>query len=174
MLDVDELPTPVQIPERIDKLKESIATSRSGTTEIRFSLAHEASALHQVYRRIIETSIRILEQTIHGSVARGTNAKAIYLALVAEGMSKKLELQHGQLMSQLYSSEVRDALQLRSEQIRNEAKVVIAKFRETEEKLEEYRKAAGMESLAQEYADILKETERVNGEVARLEDSRKS
>ena len=171
MIDPDQPPSLSDLPGRVAELQTSTATARQQTTETRYAIAQEASALHDVHRATIERSIRILEQTIHGSVARGTKAKADYLAFVAEGMSKKLQLQQGQLMSQLYSSEMRDALLEQASQLDRETKALKRQVREAEEKLEEYRAEAGMGSIAQEYAEILRESERVRAEIGRLEAS---
>ena len=154
----------------VDDMKSGIAESRSNVTQSRLAIAKEASSLHVLYRHILETSIRILEQTIHGSVARNTKAKADYLALVAEGMSKKLSLQHGQLISQLYSTEAQETLRTRHGNLQIETKTTKRNIREANDKLEEYKQVGGMESVAQEYADILKESEKVRAEIARLED----
>jgi hypothetical protein len=170
MVDADEPPDMGKLPDLLEQLKDAINTSREATAEKRLKLAQEATALHQVYRQIIEVCVRILEQTIHGSVARGTKAKADYLATVAEGMSKKLEVQHGQLMSQLYSSDMQERLGQKSAELEKEAKSVKAKIREAEEELAEYRKAAGIQSMAQEYAEILAGTEKIKSEVARLKE----
>jgi len=169
LLDLDDPPTLETLPQAVAKLKDSTSGARSTTAEIRLALAREASDLHATYRKIMEAGIRILEQTIHGSVARGTKAKADYLAVVAEGMSKKLELQHGQLMSQVYSTDVQETLHIRAASVEKETRTVKTKVREAEERLEEYRKAAGIEGMAREYAEILKETERVKAEIERLQ-----
>ena len=154
-------------------MKEDIARSRSTAGKDRLSLALEATKLHELYRTVIETSIRLLEQTIHGSVARGVKAKADYLALVAEGMSKKLSLQHGQLMSQLYSPDLQEALVRRLGELQAEHGATKRRVWEAEGKMEEYRRAGGMESVAREYAEILKETDKVKADIARLgEDGR--
>ena len=42
-------------------------------------------------------------------------------------------------------------------------------MRDAEERLEEYKKVQGMSKLAQDYADLLKETEKVQSDIARLE-----
>ena len=106
---------------------------------------------------------------MHGSVARGAKAKADYLAVVVEGMSKKLSLQHGQLLSQLYSSDVQEVLKAKSEDLDRDVKSTKRKVREAEERLEQYREAGGMLGVAREYAEILKETEKVKAEISRLE-----
>ena len=173
MLDPDNPPHVGDLPKTVKTLKSYIAISRAKTFESRLSLAQETSKMHGVYRQIIKTSIRVLEQTIHGSVARGTKAKADYLAVVAESMSKKLQLQDAQLMTQLYSSDIREALQTKQQELESESRITKRKVREAEEKLEEYEKAGGMQGMAQEYAEVLKETERVKAEIERLEGEHK-
>ena len=171
-IDPDSLISAPVLPASANNLKESIATSRSNVAASRLSLAQEATTLHDLYRQAIHSSIRILEQTIHGSVARGTKAKADYLALVAEGMNKKLSVQHGQFMSQFYSSDVQKALHAKRDGLENESKVTKRRIREAGEKLAEYKKAGGMEKMAEDYAEILKESERVRAEIGRLQDGK--
>ena len=137
--------------------------------ESRLSLAQQTATLHELYRQVIQTCVRTLEQTIHGSAARGTKAEADYLAGVAEGMSKKLAVHHGQLMQQVYSAEMSDFLRKKADEMDAESRVLRRKTREVEEKLVEYRQARGMEQMVREYAEIMKETERVSNEVEKLE-----
>ena len=169
-----EIPSaPKHIGSGVEELKTSLASSRTKTAEARLALTQEATKLHAVYREIIQASIRILEQTIHGSVARGTKAKADYLATVAEGMSKKLGVQHGQLMSQLYSPDIQAVLQSKRDKLVAENAATKRKVREAEEKLEEYRTSGGMEDLAKEYAEVLRESNKVKAELDRLKDGGK-
>ena len=169
LVDPDESPSAESLPAAIQDLKTSISNSRSIVGKSRLTLVQKASTLHDLYRQAIERSIRILGQTIHGSVARGTKAEVDYLAMVAEGMNKKLSLQHGQLMSQLYSPDVQDALREKYGTLERDSKKAKRKVREAEGKLDDYRKAGGMKNMAQEYADILKEAEKTRAEIARLE-----
>jgi diphthamide biosynthesis protein 3 len=60
----------------------AIAAARARLTE----LAEAASALRQ---ELVEAGVRTLEQTSHGSVARGVRAKAEHLGVVARGMELK-------------------------------------------------------------------------------------
>lgn len=119
----------------------------------------------------METAIRILEQTIHGKVARATKGKAEYLSTVAEGMSRKLQLQQNQLLSQTNSPEMEEALRIKAEDLEREAVALKRKVREKREVLEEYRAegGGGVESMAREYARILGEVERVRGDIEKLE-----
>lgn len=160
------------MPTRIRDRQTSIAKADAEIATTRLKLVHEASDLHHLYRKVMETSIRLLEQTIHGSVARSTKAKADYLATVAEGMSRKLQLQHSQLMNQVGSSELQDVLRSKSDDLGGESMTLRRRTRELEEYLEEYRKAQAVEGLAEEYAAILRETDQVQADVERLHSAR--
>ena len=157
------------IPDTISHIQSSISSAQSATAASRISLAKEAVKVQDLHRQILETSIRILEQTIHGSVARGTKAKADYLTVVAEGMNKKLGVQHAQLVAQLYSSEVQEALDNKAEDTRAQSATLKRKIREAEEKLEEYKKNFEIAGMAKEYAEIVKESERLKEGIGKLE-----
>jgi diphthamide biosynthesis protein 3 len=62
----------------------SLALTRTRVTEL-------SDQTHAAYRELFEASVRVLEQTLHGSVARGVKAKAEHLAAVAKGMELKLQ-----------------------------------------------------------------------------------
>ena len=158
-----------ELPMEIQTLQSSIATSRTGLADARHSLVHDISTLHTLYRQVMQSSIRALEQTIHGSVARGTKAQAEYSGVIAEGMSKKLSVQHGQLVTQMYSSEAQERMRVTMEEAENESRVMRRKVREAEKQLGKYRQTRGMEGMVSEYAEILRETERVRYEVERLQ-----
>lgn len=160
---------PAQIPRALTELSKSLAVRRSEVATARLDIAHETSLLHELYKQIFSTSIRLLEQTIHGSVSRGSKAKAEYLAAVAEGMAKKLSVQHQQLLSQVYSNGVQAELRERSGGIAREERMARRKIEVADERLEEYRAGRGMEAMANEYAEISKETARVKDEIAKLE-----
>ncbi len=83
-------------------------------------------------------------------------------------MNKKVGLQHAQLMHQFYSPDVQEALRTQADTTRMESTTLRAKVREVERKLEEYRAAKGMQGIAKEYAEILKVSEEVKEEIARL------
>ena len=98
-------------------------------------------------------------------MARSTKAKAEYLCTVAEGMAGKLRIQREQLMQQVYTPDVIDALRERAEEIERETRLARRKTREAEEELEAYGRSRGMEGMAKEYAEILQETEKVEEEI---------
>lgn len=157
------------MPEALTKMNKSIALHRSELAAARLDVNHEITQVNDLYKQILASSIRLLEQTIHGSVSRASKAKAEYLAIVAEGMAKKLGIHHQQLLSQLYSGDLQEELQERSTEMVREERSAKRKCEEANEKLEQYRAGRGMEGMADEYAAILRETARVREEIARLE-----
>lgn len=168
MLSPEEPTSTEHLAASINQLKNSISASQSTLTTDRLTLAHEVSKLHDLHGEVLERSIRILEQVIHGSVARGAKARADYLALVSEGMSKKVSLQHGQLQAQLYSPAFEEALEHRRSELQDKIRTVTRRVREAEETMEKYRKVNGMDSLAQEHGRVLREIDKVQADIVRL------
>lgn len=160
------------LPSRIQKLQDDSSQTLSAITTARLSLIHETTALHASHRQALDLSIRTLEQTLHGSVSRATKAKAEYLATVARAMSAKTQVQLNSLLGQTQSDEVRGALQAKVGELEREGSVLRRKVREKEQVLEEYRGQSGIEGVAGEYAQVLKEIERVKEDVQRLETRR--
>ncbi|KAK4507101.1 hypothetical protein PRZ48_000835 [Zasmidium cellare] len=158
------------LPSRLQGLQEETSQTRSAINSTRLSLIQQSSTIHTLYRQALELSIRTLEQTIHGSVSRYTKAKAEYLATVAKAMNAKTQVQLNQLLAQTQSEEMQGALKSKVEELEREEKGLRRKVREREEVLEEYRgQGGGIEGLAREYAEVLREAERVRGDVERLE-----
>lgn len=160
---------PTRTPEALAELSKSVAAYRADLAATRIDITHETGKVHELYRQVLANSIRLLEQEIHGSVSRASKAKADYLAVVAEGMAKKLGIQHQQLLSQVYSDDLQEVLQERSEELSREDRSIRRKLDQAQEKLQQYRAGRGMEGMANEYAEILSETARVRAEITRLE-----
>ena len=158
-----------EMPTAILHVSNDVAASQIELSRTRLAFAQDVQRLHVLYRQVLGTCIRTLEQTMHGSVARSTKAKAEYLATVAEGMGKKLAVQHAQLQQQIYSPELIEALKLRDETMWDEGVVLRRKIREAEERLEKYRTARGIAGMVKEYAEILRESQKVEEEIGRLE-----
>ncbi|KAK0328067.1 hypothetical protein LTR82_001586 [Friedmanniomyces endolithicus] len=156
------------IPQTIQNLKMSTSKSQLQLDHSRLALAGNIDHFHALHRQILESSIRILEQTIHGSVARSAKAKTEYLATVAEGMEKKVGLQHAQLIQQFYTPDVQAALRNQADTMRKESAVLKMKVRDAEGKLKEYQAAKGMQGMAKEYAEITRASKTVKEEIARL------
>lgn len=160
------------LPKDISALQSSVRSIHKQVAHSRLALASSMASLHNLYRQVLEQCIRILEQTIHGAMARGTKAKAEYLATMAEGMSKKLALQHSQLLQQVYSPEMQAALKQRLEKVEGESRMLRQKVRQGEATLDAYGKEKAFTEMASEYAEVLKATETVREEIRRLGNDR--
>ncbi|KAF1821028.1 uncharacterized protein K489DRAFT_263289 [Dissoconium aciculare CBS 342.82] len=157
-----------QLIPSVAKLRHDTADSKANLAATRLELAQEAADVHAMQRKVIETSIRILEQTIHGSVSRNTKAKADYLATFAEGMNKKLQLQHNQLLNTAYAPEMQEALETRTTQLEREKLILQRKVREANERLAEYTRSKPLSELGRDYADIRAEIEKVRQDLTKL------
>lgn len=114
--------------------------------------------------------IRILEQVIHGSVSRSTKAKAEYYQIVAEGMSKKLQLQHAQLLAQTKSPDWEAALATHSEHLDRENMSYRRRIRDAEEELAAYhQQARAIPGVSAEYSDVFREIREMKAAITRLE-----
>lgn len=172
LLDVNDPPRIEELPARIRKLQESIDASTASLAQTRLEMADVATQLHATHRSILTQVIHLLEQTIHGVVSRHTRARAEYLATVAEGMCRKLAVQQGQLTQQVYTPEMREWLRVRSGEIDRETTDLKRRIRGTTEELEKVRAVKGLESIAEGYAEVLRETRRIEEAVAGLESGR--
>ncbi|KAF2765515.1 hypothetical protein EJ03DRAFT_385269 [Teratosphaeria nubilosa] len=144
-------------------LAPSTTTLHSDLCASRLRLAAQIAELQALRRRVCEACIRVLEQTVHGAVARGAKARAEFLAAVAEGMAKKMGgLGGGVLLGEGVRKGVVEGLE-------GEGRDLKRRIREAEERLEEYGRVRGMEALVREYGEILGEKRRVEGEIERLE-----
>lgn len=99
------------------RLDDQVATSirqladhKARLNTARITLANESADLLALYQTLHEAVTRRLEQTIHGSVARGTRTQADYLAKLAQDMEKKLRVMELQIMQQVYSEEVKEGI----------------------------------------------------------------
>lgn len=157
------------LPETLANLNNSVTNAHATLSRSRIALANESTALLATYRTLLETTIRHLEQTLHGSVARGTRTQAEHLAAVAEAMGKKLRLLEMQVVRETYSPEVTEALRVREEALKREASGCRRRIRDMEERLEGYGSVRGMGQIVDAWVDVRREIERVGEEVARLE-----
>lgn len=163
----------ISLISSLKKSKDTISDSSNALSRLRLEMTQETLTTQSLYRQALETSIRILEQTVHGSLSRGTKAKADYLATVAEGMARKLQVQQGQLTAQTASPEFQAALERKMDDLEKEGLALRRKGREAQELLARYRRTEGMEEVAREFAELVREREKVKKDIERLEGGRK-
>ena len=79
-----------QLTARVAALINSIITQSTAISATRNRIVDLADQIQAVHREILEVAVRILEQTMHGSVARGIKARAEHFAAVAKGLDLKI------------------------------------------------------------------------------------
>ena len=132
LVNPDQPPEPNHIPREIAKLKETISSNKAALSSKRAQLAQEAHKIHELHREITESSIRILEQSVHGSFARKTKSRVEYLMVMAEATNKKLQILYRQYLSQFNTPEMQTTLQARSDALEKELQLLRVKLREAD------------------------------------------
>lgn len=79
-----------QLTARVVSLLNSIPSQHSAIMSTRNRIVDLSEQISSTHREILELTIRVLEQTMHGSVARGIKARAEHLSAVAKGLDLKI------------------------------------------------------------------------------------
>jgi len=158
-----------QLTVRLKDIAMDVDRSRKGLNDSRIALSNTTSKTLLLYQILLETSIRRLEQVIHGSVARGTRTQAEYLAHVAEGLDKKLRIMDMQVMQQVYSPDIKEAFKTKEQEFVREHAGLKRRVRDLEAMQEEYDGVKGMRAMAETYVGVRREIERVKSEIERLD-----
>ncbi|KAF2433171.1 hypothetical protein EJ08DRAFT_93190 [Tothia fuscella] len=152
------------LQECIQNQTMSIAMTRTRVTEL-------SDQTHAAYRELFEASVRVIEQTIQGSVARGVKARAEHLAAVAKGMELKLQVL-AQTDPVLTDPLLHSALRAYSSHLSDTEFDLASRESAAEKSLRNYESAKGMADIAKRYGQLLTETEDVKREIKTLEASR--
>ena len=79
-----------QLPSLITTLLNSLSAQAAAIAMTRSRIADLTEQVSATHRDVLEHAIRILEQTMHGSVSRGVKARSEHLAAVAKGLDLKI------------------------------------------------------------------------------------
>lgn len=162
-----------QLPIQASALQESITNQTTSIALTRARVTELGDQIHAAYRDLFEISIRLIEQTLHGSIARGTRAKAEHLAVVAKGMEMKLQIL-AQTDSILTDPSLQSELNAYKSRLEAMDQELSGRSATAEKALVEYERAGkGMSEIAKRYAQMMKECDGVRDEIQKLE-SRKS
>ncbi|KAH7046570.1 hypothetical protein B0J12DRAFT_131385 [Macrophomina phaseolina] len=170
-------PSPSLIPDLPTIAQDHIDDLVAATTALaahRTRLADLAAAVLDAQTHLMQTVVRILEQTVHGSVARAVRAKAEHLAAVAKGLELKLGIV---LLTSGPSKELGAALERYGGFLGQEREELVHRREIAEERLRALEGAGGpgreglMREIARRYARVEEEIKRVEAEVGRLQES---
>lgn len=160
-----------QVPANSAKLlSQNVATAQK-IAQLRTRVTDLSDQINSTHREILEASVRILEQTLHGSVARGMRAKAEHLAVVAKGLDLKIRiLDAGDPLRS--NGELRAALDAYGEHLGDLRRKLEGRVRELEGEMQGYESEGGLKEIGKRFADVLGKCEDVKREIARLEGER--
>ncbi|KAI9768552.1 MAG: hypothetical protein M1840_004749 [Geoglossum simile] len=157
------------LPAHISTLRQTLLSQQDALCTNRLSLATTACTVLLTHRTLVETIIRILEQTKHGSVARGARAHAEYLSIVAESMDAKLQLLEHEALREIYTPEVQSALKNYEEHLQDTRRRLREKEGKAGEEVGRYEEKGGdMKVLVARYGGLLREMEATRGDIRRL------
>ena len=90
---------------------------------------------------------------------------------MAEGLDKKLRIIEGQVLQQIYTPDVAEALKEREQALSRQNAELRRRVREQEATLQGYESGRGMKQLAETYAELLEETSKVKADLDRFKDA---
>ncbi|KAE9989505.1 hypothetical protein EG327_002628 [Venturia inaequalis] len=159
-----------RLPDQATALQESIANQTTSVAMTRMRITELGEQIHGVYRELFEVSVRIIEQTLHGSVARGGKARAEHLASVAKGMELKLQiLSHTD--PTLTNPHLTTSLKTYLAKLSSLETDLASRHSTAELALKGYETAGkGMSEIASKYVEAIKEGEEIRREIERLEE----
>lgn len=149
------------------KLLSQNAATTQKIAQLRTRITDLSDQINSTHREILEASVRILEQTLHGSVARGVRAKAEHLAVVAKGLDLKIRiLDAGDPLR--VNGELKEAVEFYGEHLQDQKRKLEGRVRECEKELEGYEGEKGMAEIGKRFVEVLGRCEDVKREIARL------
>ncbi|KAF2236537.1 hypothetical protein EV356DRAFT_574825 [Viridothelium virens] len=160
----------LSIAKAIVQRRVAIKNDRQDLLKSRERIASLACEVLNAHTACLDIGIRTLEQTIHGSVARGTRAQTEHLSTVAEGICGKSVIAAYQAQSSLYTPELISALQNYTSHLESTTARLKRREGTAEDELEAYEEAGdGMRDIARRFAEVKAEIEKVQGEMRRLD-----
>ncbi|KAI9839579.1 MAG: hypothetical protein M1819_002205 [Sarea resinae] len=157
------------LPGEILARRQAIIEKQDSVVTQRIELVNLATKVLAAHRELQETTIRVLEQTKHGSVSRAAKARAEHLAVVAEGMDAKLRLTKQDALNSIYTPPVRSALKNYLVHLQDSESRLEQRRAAAERELQRYEAAGDdMDEITARYATFLKEMEEVAADIKRL------
>ena len=161
-----------QLPAMASKLLTSNAAHASKIWQLRSRVTDLTDQIYATHREILEAAVRILEQTLYGSVARGVRAKAEHLAVVAKGLDLKIRIleRSDPLVS---DRELVDTLEAYEERLQDLKRKQEVRLQQLEEEIESYESSGtGMIEIGSKYAELIGKCEIVREEIRKLEETK--
>ncbi|KAK7518783.1 uncharacterized protein IWZ02DRAFT_489601 [Phyllosticta citriasiana] len=160
---LDDPPNILARQQEIEAQSCSLGTHRAQLSDL-------AASILQTQAELMEVIVKILEQTVHGTLARFLRAKAEHLAAVSEGLEKKLSIVS---LSQEPPASLQMALKKYKDHVSREKWELEHRGEIASDKLNAFDEAANgrgdmMRQIAQRYVEIEAEIQKIQDEMAKL------
>jgi len=157
-----------QLPLNVTVLLNLISTQASTIATTRARIADLMEALSNVNREALESGIRVLEQTVHGSVARAAKARAENAGVVAKGLELKIKIL-AKTDPVLNDPQISSALESYAKHLASTENELLAKVSKLEKELNAYHEqGAAMTQIVNRYSQLMKKKAGLNSEIQRL------
>lgn len=155
---------------QISLRRANLAIAQRQLDDSRVALAAAARDVLKTRREVDEAAVQALEGVKFGTVARGANAEATYLALLAESMGEKMRVTTLDLLQSIYTPDVLQAIQFYSAHLESVRAQWTARANAAGEKLAEYEAAGGkdMREIVRRYKELGEEIEALKAQIKRL------
>lgn len=160
---------PSTLPAQVRALQTDVEEAKWQLGVKRIELASTLTQLLKTNAQLLQTAIRILEQVMHGSVARHTRARAEHLATVAQGLEKRLLVARKTVAGQVYDGRAEEQLVRKKEELDSRSAGLRRRLRDREQWLERLEGVSGLREAVEEITRMKSEISRVREEVGRLE-----
>ncbi|KAF2741763.1 hypothetical protein M011DRAFT_472826 [Sporormia fimetaria CBS 119925] len=165
-------PPPSSLPTlATTHISTSTSTLPTALSAARIQLANTLSALLHLHTQVLETGIRILEQTIHGALSRNARAKAEVLGVMGREIGVRASIHN---LTHPTPPALLTALQGYKSALRGMENGLKDRIELAEQELGLYEKAGekGMKDLARRAKHLRAEIRRVEDEIRGLEEGK--
>ncbi|KAJ6260286.1 hypothetical protein Dda_4511 [Drechslerella dactyloides] len=165
----DEDATPLTLPSAIADRQSSLHTHRETLRSLRSQSLHRSTALADLHRRLLSTTIQLIERQKHGIPSRAAKAQARHLALVADSLDGKLRIMHLESLERTYDPDTVAALAFYKEHLEDAKTRLRRRGARVQGELAEYEGfGEQMKRDVERYAALLEEIDRAKADIRRL------
>ncbi|KAI9739489.1 MAG: hypothetical protein M1818_005177 [Claussenomyces sp. TS43310] len=169
----------LEMPRRVAALQARRAEREAALQTARLALVPRVQHLWARYRLAMILCIQILERTVHGQVARSAKVRSELLALEVRTKAAEASILLPRVRDALYTPEVRGALRVYAEHLRDGRARLNQREKEARRELERYgvgrddnrNKDKIMHEVARVYGEMGREVEGVREDLERLKGS---
>ena len=163
---------PCSLPLHLTDLHTTLSNATTTLFTLRSTIPLSTSTLFSLHTQLLATIIRLLEQVMHGTVARNAKARSEHLQMVAASLEAKLQMLEKAAETQLYTPQLTQALTNYNADLEERKRALSRKKELLERNLKAYQTVGtGQEmiQLARRYRELGDTAERLKEGIRRLE-----